>query len=384
MTNNSVLTKRHKSKKCKRSSKYSRKKKYYGGNILDIQNDIQNNLTNLGKLREYSKICADSIIVKNYIKDTLGLFIDLLQNYYKIGTIQEKYKDLTKSEKKINDYGYVNVENFNQILTDGNLREQMSMMLILCECFMDIFIKLLMNKLNSLPKIKNVNNDSLLLNLIQTKLIGYLGFNDINQLIDYYNKCNNNCIYDYTMISISESNVPARYSGFPMKPTRIARQETTNDLYILNSNILHPPLSCYEKLFLSDRQQKIIKNSVSSDLNNNSCPNINNIDQLIKSGANYYSIDENSSFYKLCLNYNHYMVAGPSGATDILFHVFGIFDNFNIELFIMSCIAYMGNTPDHSIFEILIPTISYGSEYNSTIDEYVFVDKILQKNNIIK
>jgi hypothetical protein len=77
------------------------------------------------------------------------------------------------------------------------------------------------------------------------------------------------------------------------------------------------------------------------------------------------------------------MVAGPSGATDILFHVFGIFDNFNIELFIMSCIAYMGNTPDHSIFEILIPTISYGSKYNSTLNEYDFVDTILKKNNII-
>jgi hypothetical protein len=43
----------------------------------------------------------------------------------------------------------------------------------------------------------------------------------------------------------------------------------------------------------------------------------------------------------------------------------------------------MGNTPDHSIFEILLPSISYGSHYNSTLNEYEFVDIILQKHSII-
>jgi len=70
-------------------------------------------------------------------------------------------------------------------------------------------------------------------------------------------------------------------------------------------------------------------------------------------------------------------VAGPSGATDILFHVFGIFEDFNVDLFILSCIAYMCNTPDHSIFEILLPSITYGSNYNSTLNEYEFVDNII-------
>jgi hypothetical protein len=38
----------------------------------------------------------------------------------------------------------------------------------------------------------------------------------------------------------------------------------------------------------------------------------------------------------------------------------------------------MGNTPDHSIFEILLPTISYGSNYDSSLNEYEFVDNILK------
>ena len=37
----------------------------------------------------------------------------------------------------------------------------------------------------------------------------------------------------------------------------------------------------------------------------------------------------------------------------------------------------MGNTPDHSIFEILLPSITYGSNYDSTINEYTFVNDIL-------
>jgi len=68
---NKYLTKRRNSKKkCKLSSKYSRKKTY-GGTL-----PIQDNLVNLTKLREYSKKCAEKQIVTHYIKDTLILFIN--------------------------------------------------------------------------------------------------------------------------------------------------------------------------------------------------------------------------------------------------------------------------------------------------------------------
>jgi hypothetical protein len=376
-SNNSIFSKnkyvkksRTSKKKSKVSSKYSRKK-IYGGN----PQDIQNNLENLIKLRDYSKKCAENLNVTQYIQNTLILFIDLLKIYHGIDEIKQKYRELTKSKFKINDYGYVNVEDFDIVLTQGNLREQMSMMLILCECFMDIFIVLIKNK-NSHVQIQKVNNNSILLNLIEKRLINYLGFKDIEQLIHFYDACEM-CGKDYALISISESNIPARYSGFPMKPTRISRLD--NSLYKLDSTILYPPLSCMETKFLENRQNSLNETTTTTtSINTNDCPTIINIDKLIKSGANYYTIDENSSFYKLCVVYNHYIVAGPSGATDILFHVFGIFDNYDIGLFILSCIAYMGNTPDHSIFEILLPTISYGSNYNSSLNEYEFVDNILK------
>lgn len=349
------------------TNKYSLKK-IYGGN----PQHIQNNLDNLIKLREYSKKCAENINVTQYIQNTLLLFIDLLKIYHEIDEIKQKYGELTKSKFKINDYGFVNVEDFDKVVTQGNLREQMSMMLILCECFMDIFIVLIKNK-NLHIQIEEVNNDSILLNLIEKRLINYLGFKDVEQLIHFYDACEM-CGKDYALISISESNIPARYSGFPMKQTRKPRLD--NSLYELNSTILYPPLSCMETKFLEDRQHSL--NETTTSIDESDCPRIINIDKLIKSGANYYTIDENSSFYKLALVYNHYIVTGPSGTTDILFHVFGIFNNYDMDLFILSCIAYMGNTPDHSIFEILLPTISYGSNYDSTLNEYEFVDNILK------
>jgi hypothetical protein len=363
------LKKSRNNKKCKRSSKCSRKK-IYGG----TSPHIQNNLDNLTKLREYSKKCAENPNVRQYIQNTLILFIDLLKMYHGIDEIKQKYGELTKSTFKIKDYGYVNVEDFDKILTEGNLREQMSMMLILCECFMDIFIVLIKNKNSSLPiQINQVNYDSILLNLIEKRLINYLGFTDIEKLIHFYDVCEV-CGKDYALISVSESNVPARYSGVPMKPTRIPRSDNT--LYKLDSTILYPPLSCMEKKFLEDRLDSLNETTSTSD---NHCSTMINIDKLIKSGANYYTIDESSSFYKLSLVYNHYIVSGPSGTTDALFHVFGIFDNFDVGLFILSCIAYMCNTPDHSIFEILLPSITYGSGYNSTLNEYEFVDNILRE-----
>lgn len=367
LSNNSFKKKSRNNKKCKRSSKCSRKK-IYGG----TSPHIQNNLDNLTKLREYSKKCADNPNVRQYIQNTLILFIGLLQKYHEIDEIKQKYRELTKSKFKINDYGYVNVEDFDKILTTGNLREQMSMMLILCEYFMDIFIALIKNKNSSLPiQINKVNYNSILLNLIEKRLINYLGFTDIGKLIKFYDVCEM-CGKDYALLSISESNIPARYSGFPMKPTRIPRSD--NSLYELNSTILYPPLSCMEKKFLEDRLHSL---NETASIDDTDCSTMINIDKLIKSGANYYTIDENSSFYKLSVVYNHYIVAGPSGATDILFHVFGIFEDFNVDLFILSCIAYMCNTPDHSIFEILLPSITYGSNYNSTLNEYEFVDNII-------
>lgn len=371
---NSILSKnkylkksRTSKKKYKLSSKYSRKK-IYGGD----SSHIQNNLDNLIKLREYSKKCAENPNVIQYIQNTLILFIDLLNTYYGNDEIKQKYGELTKSKIKMHDYGFVNVEDFDKVLTQGNLREQMSMMVILCQSFMDIFIVLIKNK-NSHIQIPQVNNDSILLNLIEKRLINYLGLKDIEQLIRFYDACEM-CGKDYALISISESNIPARYNGFPIKPTRISRLD--NSLYELNPTILYPPLSCMETKFLEDRQDSLTDPTTSIQKNN--CPRIINIDKLIKSGANYYTVDENSSFYKLAVVYNHYIVSGPSGTTDTLFHVFGIFDNYDIGLFILSCIAYMGNTPDHSIFEILLPTISYGSGYDSTLNEYDFVDNILK------
>ena len=358
---------RNSKKKCKLSSKYSRKKIYGGTNKF-----IQDNITELDRLREYSKRCADNPTVKLYIKETLELFIDLLKNYHSIEKIKIKYSELTKSTTTINDSGFVNVEDFDKVLGDGNLREQMSMMIILLVSFKDIFIRLIINKnLREPRQILQVNNNSILLNLIENRVMKYLGFKNISQLMNYYMKCGM-CGIDYTLLSLSESNIPARYSGFPMSPTRVKREH--NSIYNLDTTILYPPLSCMEKRFLFDRQNNLNEITTTSPISEDSCPNIN---KLIKSGANYYTINKASSFYRLCVVYNHYIVSGPSGSTDQLFHIFGIFNNFNVDLFILSCIAYMGSTPDHSIFEILLPSITYGSNYDSTINEYTFVNDIL-------
>jgi hypothetical protein len=206
--------------------------------------------------------------------------------------------------------------------------------------------------------------------------MAYFGFKDIEQLMNYYRICGM-CGIDYTLMTVSESNIPSRYNGFPIGSTRNKEIDT---LYELNSSILYPPLSCREKRYFWDRQIRFNQTlnppvTIPDPIPEDSCPEIN---RLIKSGANYYSINVKSSFYELCKVYDHYIVSGPSGSVDLFFHIFGIFNNFNLDLFILSCIAYMGNTPDHSIFEILLPSITYGSNYDSTINEYVFVDGILR------
>ena len=355
-------------KRFKRNNKYSRRKTQRGGTI-------QNDSTELAKLRYYSKQCADNVNVQNYIRDTTIKFIKLLNDMeFTIEDIKKRY--VKGSKENPSDYGIVLEEDFVYTYNNGNVREKMSIIAMLCKCYREIFITLIIDNHND-KLLPGIAKDSKLINLIQTKLLTYFGLKNTEQLIEFFTTCRNDCGLDYASMSTSESIVPSRYTGYPMNPTRKPRNAA--GVYALATHHIYPKLSCNEKKYLKTKylETKDHQNNHTSTSNSTDCPDIYNIDNLIKSGAQYYTIDEDSSFYKLCHTYKHYMVAGPSGIADILFHVFGLFDDFNIDLFVLSCIAYMGNTPDHSIFEILLPAITYGIDYDSTLNEYDFIDTLL-------
>ena len=90
----------------------------------------------------------------------------------------------------------------------------------------------------------------------------------------------------------------------------------------------------------------------------------------------YYEIDTKSFFYKLSHKYNKFILTGPSGSIDMLYKIFSLFKIFNLNHFIIANVGYICYYYHHSIFEVLLPAISYGIDYDITKDEYKFIEDI--------
>jgi hypothetical protein len=331
----------------------------------------------LTKLRETSKQCCELVEVQNYIKATLISFIKLLKELgYEIKDIHEKYKNF-----KLISVGYIdlNDEEFEDYFVNkANSREILFLFYVLIAEII-IFPKLIIYKLsNKEEQTLGINYDCYLLKKIIQDIKIYSGIDKDDVLIDLLSTCNNvdktldetNCIgNDMSIFGLSNSLVPPRYTGFPMNPTRISPRFNNIKLFDINNETFCPKLSRKEKNYITQ---------------NRGFP-------AIVSGARKYEIDKNSFFGKLMNKYNEYAMSSPSGITDILFHVFGLFENFDIKLFTLSCISYLCNTPDHSIVEILLVcktydnnTLGYSIDIQGGSQKFVedLIKNIIEKRKI--
>ena len=323
-----------------------------------------NETDELVKLRAISRECADLPIVQEYIKNcanfTYGIMKELGYNP------DESYNRKTQDKFNNYDIGFVPPESIRDMLTGGNLREHATFTIAIILSEPGLCSHLLVKK-NKGETVMNVNFESPTLQKILDRIKTFTGLSEkaIFELFDQCEKPQYSCnINKLSGTPIVDSTIMSRYTGFPIgKPSRATRT-TNEELYRLTPEIIYPPLGEREIQYLKDKRGYI------------------DSDELpIKSGGILFQVNEETYFNDLCVNYNEFAVCGPSTSIDAMFHILSLLPNWNLEIFVLMTVAYMCNTPDHSLIELLLPSREYGLNYKVDDDggTYTFVRTLLEK-----
>jgi len=357
-------------------------KKYKAGSILS-KNE-------LNEIRKISKLCCDNPNVIEYVINICKLIVELVKEYaifYKKDINTEIYNKLHQDNKT--SPGQVNTLNdVKAVINEGNLRERMALIMNfgLRACEIVIWAIATKNHLLSPIFIKE-----------QTKRLKNLTGLDVLDIHYMLEKCKNNCskLQDtpckFSLLNQDGSVILSRYTEFPiLSSVRFKRPELVEvdklrmslknkteskeqiekqieslldqnkKMYSMTIKDIYPPLSEREKQFI--------------DINNTSIypPYLSGYMLFDTNKDNYYNI--------LAEHYKQFVIAGPSGSTDLFLITSKMFKTFNLDLGILACIAWMCNIPQHSVFEILMGALPFGLEsWSPKINAHEYIIKLNNK-----
>ena len=298
-------------------------------------------------------------VLLDYINKILLMLINLLDDIEGPDIWKQKFEKNKANFKNM--FGFI--EDIEYVIKDGNLREKMTLIDILNYLFIDKIYIYLINLEKDGIAIPDYINIDMIRSIIQ-KIYMYTGLRDKDDLIDLFNSCTGTDIcfikeiffYPYTDLSI----LSTRYSGRPaVFPSRISRSDEEKKIdFKFKVEDLSIPLSTEETKSVKFDESGVVTN--------------------YDSGASLYKIDENSFFYKLAEKYGKFILTGPSLGVNQLHIMFSTFKLYDPKKFCLLCITYMCPY-HHSIFEVLLPCISFGIEYKTSDDDYKFVKKLLDE-----
>jgi hypothetical protein len=333
------------------------------------------------KLRQIARECADLQEVQKYVADTAKNVRQLLQKLNVSAWEDRLHKE------DVGSAGQVLVGHVNDVVESGNLREQMTMLMNFTDKNHDVFASLMAYRLTSTILPDNINIftiDALIQKLKQTTalspdaLVKRLSMCGVGCLDD--SSCTPSCVVTKAaLVPDMSALVLSRIAGFPVGPPTAVRDvrskpEADKWPFRVRASEAYPHISEREKNFMQKKGY-----NVSSD--NDLLPWV--------TGWGYWSIKQNS-IYGYIVNgisaldntnssNKQLIIAGPSGATDMLFDVFRLFNDFKPELAMLACVAYMGNPPDHSCVEILLACTQYLPNYTSDINADMYVQDCIAK-----
>jgi len=364
-----------------------RKRSFHGGSTLTLEE--------LNNIRKVSKLCCDNPNVIMYVMTITKSIVMLVEEYaiyYKLDINNEILNRL--HQNNITSPGQVkDLAAVKEVIKEGNLRERMALIMNFGLKCCDIVIWAIAT-----------NNHLLTSTFIteQTKRLKLLTGLDILDL-QYMLKCKRNsganCLSledtpcKFSLFTQDGSVILSRYTEFPMlNSVRVKRPElvevdklrtlltsSSENTAEINNKIeeilavnkakysitirdIYPPLSKREIDFINIKKETIYPPYLSGymlfDTNNN----------------NFYNI--------LANHYKQTVIAGPSGSTDLFLITSKMFKSYNLNLGILSCIAWMCNIPQHSIFEILMGALPFGlKDWGPSINAEKYIINLNTKIN---
>jgi hypothetical protein len=269
------------------------------------------------------------------------------------------------------------------MILEGNIREKLTfiMLIKLSACDNLLYNKLIYAKYNFTQKYyKLVNSYNLNEQFIQDKILLiqkslHISENNYKTYFTNNDNCDIDkhiCIGDCNTFSISKNSFLnlARTDDYPFY-SKIRRKKDVANTFTLKVKDIYPELSQNELRYININNKKGKFNNTPEE----AMPWDYN-------GYKLYSINKHHILYKLTqLKYKNFMIAGPSGSTDSCIELFSLFKNFDLDLSLLACIYWVGNTLDHSLYEILLIGNAHGKNYD-TIDVNVDEEIKLLFSNI--
>lgn len=335
-------------------------------------------LEDIKKLRQLGDECIKNVYVRKYVDDVMNDVVFIIRLYaedHKLDFDEILKERLSRDDKT--SAGQVKKDDIPDMIRNGNIREKMTGVLhnfFKQSC--DIFLWLqvcIENKSEIYEKhLKYIIHEKNAQKIIQrTRHLSGMQTQSIYNIVKEQSKDKIlsqklPCIFS---IFVSET-VMISNSPFYTTPVRIPKNKQSTKhrykRYKVKVRDVNPPLSHREISYMGLTNKQLSSNK--------SLPWI--------TGKEYFNVCKNSVYVKLASMFNEISISGPSGHTSFFLQLTSILKRFNVEKSILACLAYMLNSPDHSVHEIIMEGIPYNLDYDvSQISSIEYTHKLLEKVN---
>jgi hypothetical protein len=312
------------------------------------------------RVKELNYDLAEKIASMTAVNEYIGLLCRRLHSIYiRYGIDTSEMEPETWK----NSSGQVETKHIEEIIRAGNLRERMTLLIN----------AIVGNKRFLWCAIADAENTTLNQTILRERIHRlYLmtGMSDINAIAEtFHDEASYKEITNILDIPHDGSVLLSRLGAWPMQEKlRSERPTTDRAQHSIHRRRIHPPLSKFEIDFI--KKYNPDWNEIQSEY------------VTWETGLMRWVINPENFYSKLAINLNQEVISGPSRTTDAVLALTEIFNDFNLELTVLACAAFLCGAQHHSAWEVLLAALPFGLQYDSQTDAYeYFHNYLIPKHN---
>lgn len=270
--------------------------------------------------------------------------------------------------------GQVQLSNIKAVLDDGNLRERMALLMNIA-CGRQKFLWCLLHEIHRPQHVRmdevhrQINSDILLHRIHRAYVM--TGIQDYDVLAEFADETSKEPEYREMPNRILDfprdgSVLLSRLGAWPMyESLRTKRCCSEKNMHRVPLNRIYPKLSQNEIMYMKQYNLQWHEAEATAPW---------------ETGLMVWEINHEKFYARLAGRYNQEVISGPSGTTDGILELAELFNDFDLELVVLACVAFTCGAHHHSAWEVLLATLPFGLKYFSEIDAYEFVHTLISKH----
>ena len=311
------------------------------------------------RVKELNYALAEKIASMTAVNEYIGMLCQRLHSVYIRYGLDTKEME---PETWKNSSGQVETKHIKEIIESGNLRERMTLLIN----------AIIGNKRFLWCVIGGADNTTLNQVTLRERLHRlYLmtGVSNIHVIAEtFHDEASYKEITNILDIPHDGSVLLSRLGAWPMQEQLRSERPTADRARhsVIRSRIC-PPLSGFEMDFITKH------NPDWDETESDHVPWETGLMRWVINPENFYS--------KLAIQQNQEVISGPSRTTDAVLALAEIFNDFNLELTVLACAAFLCGAQHHSAWEVLLAALPFGLQYDSQIDAYTYFHTYLIPKN---